>query len=282
MAVLMETVGILLPGAHVILLSEGPRWVGDFLACRQVGLEPRDTMAILGPKGCRIAGLFRQPLAESTLVAQILATGTGALNIDATRVRHSNAVDFEKHKQQVETLKAKGGSMGNSWKNSSDLSGASEVSHAGRWPANLVFIHTEGCRLTGTQTVAAPVINRFTDGMKPFGEGAGHQYETVQTGDADGNEEIPVWSCQEGCPVVELDGQSGILKNGGQNKTSTRNLGIFDPALAWKGELGSSNFSGDSGGASRFFRQFQTEGDLYKYLETLIRPPGGQIYRSLP
>jgi DNA modification methylase len=144
---------------------------------------------------------FRKPLAEETLADQVEATGTGGMNIDGTRIKHASVEDFEKHKEQVERIKEKGGSWDGSWKNSSDLSGASEVTSAGRWPPNVVLTHSPECKQVGTRKVPAPTINRFTDGMKPFGDGAGHPYETS----GGGEEEIPVYECVEGCPVKALD-----------------------------------------------------------------------------
>ncbi len=90
---------------------------------------------------------FRKPVIES-VPAQIAATGTGGINIGGTRVEHASAADFQKHKEQVDRIREKGGSWGDSWKNVSDLSGANEVSTAGRWPANATLSHTEECTKT--------------------------------------------------------------------------------------------------------------------------------------
>lgn len=147
---------------------------------------------------------FRKPIIEATVAEQMLSTGTGGINIGGTRVKHSSPEDFEKHKEQVERIKSQGGQWGDSWKNSSDLSGASEVTTAGRWPANVVLSHTPGCKIVGFKTAAAPVINRFTDGMKPFGEGAGHPYE--QSGG--GEEEVGVYECADGCPAKAFPGDA--------------------------------------------------------------------------
>jgi len=173
--------------------------------------------------------VFRKPLV-GTVAQNVLGHGTGAINIDATRIKHASKDDFEKHKAQVEEVRRKGGVRDNSWKNTSDLSGANEVSEAGRWPKNVLFIHAPGCKRVGTRKVDAPVINRFDDGAKPFGHGAGHPYTSVQTGDENGEEDVGVWECAEGCPIRALDEQ---------------------------------NEHGDSGGASRFFSQF--EGAPFRY-----------------
>jgi len=79
----------------------------------------------------------RKPLI-GTVAANVLAHGTGALNVDACRVPHAGEKDLAEHDKMVKAIKARGGKLGNSWKNSSDLSGANDVNRSGRWPANLV------------------------------------------------------------------------------------------------------------------------------------------------
>jgi len=145
--------------------------------------------------------MFRKPVRESTVVGQVLKTGTGGINIDGCRVKHSSPEDFAKHKAGVDAIKAKGGSMANSWKNSSDLSGANEVTSAGRFPPNVIIVHSDLCRKIGTESASMPPINRFDDGAKPFGGGAGHQYTTVERGD----EVITLWKCHHSCPVYHLN-----------------------------------------------------------------------------
>lgn len=198
---------------------------------------------------------FRKPIEESTVAGQVLMTGTGAMNIDAARVRHSSPEDFEKHKQQVDRIKQNGGVWNNSWKNSSDLSGAAEVTEAGRWPANVVLSHSPGCKVIETVEVEGYAINRFTDGMKPFGDGAGHPFESVKTE----AERIPVYACVEGCPVAALDAQTSDLK-----PRSNR-----EPSLGGGGSYGHPKMEhpfvsyGDAGGASRFFTQFLPEAPFF-------------------
>jgi len=88
----------------------------------------------------------------------------------------------------------------------------------GRWPANVTFVHAEGCVLVGRQG------------------------------------EVEEWACAEGCPVVELDRQSGNVVSSGPvgavfSDTSSR---------SWKNTstAGINRIShGDEGGASRFFKK---------------------------
>lgn len=197
---------------------------------------------------------FRKPIETTSLSLQAAETRTGGMNIDGTRVKHSSPEDFAKHKEHVDRIKSEGGQWGDSWKNSSDLSGANEVTTAGRWPANVVLTHSPGCTKVGTQEVAAPVINRFTDGMKPFGDGAGHPYE--QSGG--GTEAVAVYECVEGCPVKTLNEQSGRL---------TTNSGTVTPDMAsmgYHGGQGSSRVvAASTGGADRFFAQFMPEAPFF-------------------
>lgn len=75
----------MIPGEHVVRL-------GGFriaLAAEDEGWEVRDCIIVLGPvlSQKRTAWLLRWPLEEGTVAAQVLKTGTGALNIDGCRVR---------------------------------------------------------------------------------------------------------------------------------------------------------------------------------------------------
>ncbi len=205
---------------------------------------------------------FRKPLAEETLADQVAATGTGGMNIDGTRIKHASAEDFEKHKEQVERIKEKGGSWDGSWKNSSDLSGASEVTSAGRWPPNVILTHSPECKQVGTRKVPAPTINRFTDGMKPFGDGAGHPYETS----GGGEEEIPVYECVEGCPVKALDAQSGVSKSTTRQPTGNPIYPTEGTNVIWNpNSVMDTTVRGhdDAGGASRYFPQFVPEAPFF-------------------
>jgi len=81
--------------------------------------------------------LARKPL-DGTVANNVLTHGTGGINIDGCRVGMSEE-DFAKLSAGVEAIRKRGGTMENSWKNSSDLSGANPANAQGRFPAN--FIH---------------------------------------------------------------------------------------------------------------------------------------------
>jgi site-specific DNA-methyltransferase (adenine-specific) len=141
----------------------------------------------------------RKPL-SGTVAGNVLAHGTGALNIDGCRV---GVTDADLAAMSGRSGARTGGQVfvgkgdGNNW----------EPTPAGRWPANLVLTHVADC---------ADV-------------------------------------CADGCPVAELDGQSGTLTSGAcasrRNPDAGRTTyGTFagqQNVIPARGK--------NSGGASRFF-----------------------------
>lgn len=155
--------------------------------------------------------LIRKPCSEGTVAANVLKHGTGAINIDASRI--GSGGDYTVHDA------GSSGSGSLNWNIGEQKESSKEYTTTqGRWPANTLFSHSEGC------------------------------FEH---------------SCEEDCAVAVLDKQSGVLKNGGQNKTSKKGDGMF---MEGSIEKGSSSFAGDSGGASRFFRTFSGEPCRFAYI----------------
>lgn len=112
----------------------------------------------------------RKPL-DGTVAANVLAHGTGALNIDGCRVAHATEADFAKHAAGVAAIKARGGSMAGSWANASDLSGANDVSRAGRWPPNAVFSHLPECGDTCAEGCAVAELDGQSGESKSVASG---------------------------------------------------------------------------------------------------------------
>lgn len=296
-AVWRECYRVLQPGGHLLSFGGTRTWDLISLGIRAAGFENRDTIAsffgvthlewLQGsgfPKSLSIQkhmekmGLspqeieqwrgwgtatkpshepilvFRKPIAESTVAKQVLKTGTGAINIDGCRVRTSTA-------DLSEMQGRSGASSENAFPGAGDA-GIWEPKSSGRWPSNIVFSHSPNCTRVGSKKVDAPVINRFTDGAKPFGNGAGHAYESEQRGDADGKEEIAIYDCQDGCPVKTLDEQSGDRPVSGTAKAGNthvqRSMGYHGP-LGRADSQATTALPNDSGGASRFFPQFDQD-----------------------
>lgn len=224
-------------------MTPGKHHAEPVLPDRTLG-ELRDTILVILPgPNVMLVALHREPL-DATVVKTILKYARGGINIDACRIKHANPKDFEHHKSMVDRLKTQGGSLAQSWKNSSDLSGASEVSTAGRWPPNVILVHGPGCVRTGTQQVPVNVRDAANT-PSLFGNMGGSRHLGRTT------EEIDVWTCQPDCPVRLLDEQSGALHARGNSTPSTGGGGLYGhPTIPVPAN------PSDSGGASRFFPTF--------------------------
>lgn len=199
-----------------------------------------------------VVTVARRPLSEGSVAANVLKHGCGALHIDATRIGYGDGeVDFAKTQRQQAAGDegAVAGAFG-----AGALVGTVIPTYkpGGRWPANLVLGHLPGCQQVGTREEPGYSINRFTDGMKPFGEGAGHSFETVPTPAMS----VPVWVCTSDCPVADLDGQSGVTKSAVATEVKVSPMkGQF---VANARSIPGVNQHGDMGGASRYFKQVRS------------------------
>jgi site-specific DNA-methyltransferase (adenine-specific) len=153
--------------------------------------------------------LARKPL-SGTVAANVLEHGTGALNIDATRIGTSKRVPGG-------LSRTKGNSLSGSADGSLRRETGEEGGHnpnIGRWPPHLLLTHAADCGET----------------------------------------------CADGCPVAEMDAQSGVSASG---VAVRRNVGHSTQGLIGYAQ-GSNDENmrddvgyGDTGGASRFFPVFR-------------------------
>lgn len=197
--------------------------------------------------------LARKPLGSLNVAGNVLRHGTGALNIGASRIKGPKGAGV--------------------WGTSNETTDPERVFNAstdkdayrsaadgrGRFPANVVLSHSGGCTLKGTKKVATSVNHHESTttigGVRGIYSGGksviGHDYA-----DADGTEEVEDWACVEGCPILELDRQSGPagafapVPLGGA-KDSRR--GIYGDFASQVSSLDRGSWYGDSGGASRFY-----------------------------
>lgn len=195
--------------------------------------------------------LARKPL-HGTVAANVLRHGTGALNIDATRVSL-------RAEEDVDRLTARSGGR-RGFSSDAYVGGANDgkvspgwENSKGRWPAHLILSHTPDCGEVGTRRARGtnpPGQHGFSSGGYGggFGPHTSHGYH-----DADGLETVEAWSCAPGCPVAELDRQTDALHSAGFAQTggNTRNrqASIFGIGNATRDQIRHD----DSGGASRFF-----------------------------
>jgi hypothetical protein len=230
----------------------------------------------------------RKPLRERTVAAQVLASGTGGLNIDATRIAHASDADL---------ATSLGKNPGRGDMVTSDVYGAGRpqqsVNTNGRWPANVALGHTPDCRQTGTRRVkAAGWRNNDT---APSVDGVYGDDARDRTGphyaDHDGLETVAAWECSPECPVRMLDEQDGERPTQATRTNPdapSNGSGMFGVARVQKN---GPEYLGEQGGPSRFFytakaSTSERDGathptvkplDLMRWLVRLVTPPGGVV-----
>lgn len=243
---------------HVSREFKGRELVGDESHSTTVDITKPATAAAAALQGwgtalkpaCEDWWLCRKPF-RGSVVRNVLENGTGAINVDGCRVPHANAADLEAHAAGVAAIKERGGVMDNSWKNSSDLSGAADVTPLGRWPAHVLLSHAPGCERVGVRKVKASTPWGKNDRPPLFT--TGEYVSPISYGDGDGFETVEHWRCVEGCPVAELDAQSGESASA---KVSAPPWGRNE-ARGWgMKDGGDVQAYADTGGASRYFTTF--------------------------
>jgi len=212
---------------------------------------------------------------EGTVAENVLKHGTGALNIDASRVGTQTEIHTSAPRA-VRTGFIKGFVAGTK----------TEKRNYGRWPANLILEHRPGCRCEGTRKVKPSNGSGIAHGRNASAGiiyGAGKGLISQKKGedqlayvDSDGLETVAAWECAEGCPVAFLDDQAGVVRSAGMYPSSSSRSDnyIYGARVGKQGRLYE-----DKGGASRFFKQvqetdmIQVPEDLLEYLITAISPP---------
>ena len=243
------------------------------------GLEHRDTLMCLMPgPSCLLLHLFRVPLACSTVAGQVLATGTGALWIDGSRVRTSP--QDAKAMERATTpgsgrMYASESPIGTFVRSSS--SGPLDTTK-GRWPPNLLLVHHPECRDQGVRRVkgivAGNTVATRRSGVHAGAKGhqtIGREQAVNHYADPDGLETVQAWLCVEGCPVGLLDRQSGVSESAVRRGDEGEHL---DPSKRnWRFKRAQGGFT-DTGGASRFFPGFTDLAECLVWVDRLINGPG--------
>ena len=190
--------------------------------------------------------IARKPVVGS--VAQnVLKWQTGGININDSRVGSG------------EILKGGGGKLWSHYRDSTEDRAQPKVNPGlGRWPANVIFSHLSDCESMGELRVkGSPTSKKFHaayDGDSTTGFLRGVSHPGNQHSDQDGMETVRNWKCEPGCPVNELDQQSGYS---GSNWRSAKADG--KSSLFGTGTKNPTDSPDDTGGASRFFKQVQED-----------------------
>ena len=200
----------------------------------------------------RVIHVLRKPLSEGTVASNVLKHGCGGLNIDASRIGTAGGTT---RSGQAEYPKLPDGreDRSGSWART----GHSIVELGkGRWPANVILQHLDGCRCEGVKRVvnrsgkaSGPTKDAFGDGVR-YGTANGERGKVPFYG---GKETVANWMCEPGCPVARLDADSlaGGMHSAGSSRSAKREAGktgMFPMD-------GDGHRFGDKGGASRFYKQ---------------------------
>ena len=224
----------------------------------------------------RTTHILRKPASEGNIAANVLKHGTGALNIDRSRITTQDNLNGGAYAEQG----AERWDGAENWRHKHE-GGAGEFQQpSGRWPANLILQHKPGCRCVGTTRVAATSIHGESTATRRSGvhtEAKGHQtvgrtQPVTGYADADGKETVPAWDCAPGCPVAALDEQSGVSCGVGG---ASSGLSAFGQNSGWNkhnNRATTIDRHNDKGGASRFYKQVTNMDELTEYLYNLIAP----------
>lgn len=88
-----------------------------------------------------VVTVARKPLSEPTVAANALKHATGAMNIDATRVKFKDPSDEQETKGKNQIPAPMKNQVYGGWHKERPA-----YDPPGRWPANLVLSHLNGCR----------------------------------------------------------------------------------------------------------------------------------------
>jgi len=208
-----------------------------------------------------VVHLARKPLSESSVAANILEHGTGAVNVGASRIGTSGGSTQPSGMDRLNAANAAQGYRPGVYQKGPPT----PPSPSGRWPANVILQHRPGCMCQGTKKVQGSPTSRVFHGAY-VGTGAtkflrGHSHPGNQHADSDGKETVANWACVPSCPVADLDRQqpnAGAFApvQGTEPSVAVSDEGIYGNRKRVKGA-----FHQDTGGASRFFKQVQGKND---------------------
>lgn len=219
--------------------------------------------------------LARKPLQEKTVTEQVLATGTGALNIDGCR-----AVPTGESYNRAPAVSGFSGIDGYKGEGR-----CPDPSGPGRWPANVILQHGPDCRLVGKKNAPAssgvsknkPITSKRS-GNGPLIKTGGYLGEGfIQPvhgyANDDGTETIDNWECAPGCPVQALDGDGGASRFFNNFEPDPEALPFFYTSKISPSER-KEDF--DEEGLVNKHPTVKSK-KLMRHLVRLVTPPGGRV-----
>lgn len=211
-----------------------------------------------------VVTVARKPLSEGTVASNVLEHGTGALNINACRIGGDERRINNYQSAERQGCIARPGDAGHAGR-----AYETRFTVAGRWPANLILGHLDGCEQEGVtlqgsgRYVPHDGVSRTSEMMSPEkGWNANGMSNSVKNApNSYGVEAVPAWKCATGCPVAEPD-SLGDRKSSYPGKPDLAQSYAVTEVNRTRGvslALGIGAVAGlayaDSGTASRFFKQ---------------------------
>lgn len=231
--------------------------------------------------------LIRKPF-EGTYARCALDHGTGALNIDACRVKTGDNLNGGAYSENG----AERYDGAENWRFKREGGAGKYEQPEGRWPSNLILSHSENCVLVGERSVqangsiaphtqSAQQDNRFVyNNGTTRGEWQPH-------GNGDGTETVETWDCVEGCPVRDLGDRARYFYVA-KPARGEKEAGLEHLAKKTAGEATGGRKDGSAGLNSPRAGAGRTSGarnhhptvkgiELMRYLLRLITPKGGVV-----
>ena len=189
----------------------------------------------------------RKPLSEKNVSLNVLKWGVGGINIDESRIGSQTMGGGTMPDLRDVGAKSKE-AIGIDKLSFGQVSGAERIEYdnfkTGRFPANLLLNHAEDCVEVGV-VEESYAINK-TEEWTGFGQKERPDYESTEQ-----KVSTVLYECVDGCPVKELDEQSGIRPGG--TYPAKRGQAVNTSFASGQETEGGQRQMGDTGGASRFF-----------------------------
>ena len=189
----------------------------------------------------------RKPLSEKNVSLNVLRWGVGGINIDESRIGSQTMGGGTMPDLRDVGAKSKE-AIGIDKLSFGQVSGAERIEYdnfkTGRFPANLLLNHAEDCVEVGV-VEESYAINK-TEEWTGFGQKERPDYESTEQ-----KVSTVLYECVDGCPVKELDEQSGIRPGG--TYPAKRGQAVNTSFASGQETEGGQRQMGDTGGASRFF-----------------------------
>lgn len=199
-------------------------------------------------------------------VLSMLDTGAGALNIDLGRIGYEAGGSLASNPSLRKSINGgNGGHVISSEKERRVVI----PNNSGRWPSNVILQHLPECRCLGTHKIKPKggLSSKHAGGDYTNKDGkwlAKFKGATRASKDENGEENVTKWECVKGCPVNELDQQSGIRPVAKSSSDARNSVSILRPGQGAYQKQG--KLHQDQGTASRYY--FQAGWD-YEVMERL-------------